>query len=163
MFSQNLSKTSGICEAWSAMLTAEWQYLIDANICQHSTTNVLYGEYVWSLRGLVSNAYNKLTISDWCKYMSAINNSKIWRIRSSKSRRLSQQCLQQDENLWMMQIYVSTQQFKYMEYTRLGQQCLQQDYRITDCCIFISTFKKAIIWKFELGMAVVPPKTLIQC
>ena len=56
MFSQNLSKTSGICEAWSAMLTAEWQYLIDANICQQC----------W-----LSSA--------------ALNNSNIWRIWSSKS------------------------------------------------------------------------------
>ena len=27
---------------------------------------------------------------------------------------------------------------------------------------YISTFNKAIIWKSELGMAVVPPKTLVH-
>ena len=156
MFSQNLSKTSGICEAWSAMLTAEWQYLIDANICQHSTIQ-MFGETgvlsleparlgqqhlqqddnlrltqiyvstqqlmycmenmpeVCNLRGLVSNAYNRMTISDWaniCQQHSTIQRFGEYGFLSSI--RLSQQCLQQEENLWLMQIYVSTKQFKCM-------------------------------------------------
>ena len=48
-----------------------------------------------------------------------------------------------------------------LEYTRSAMPTA--GLQITDYSTFISTFKKVIMWKSELGMAVVPSKTLIQC